>query len=75
MESFKSQKEVILEHLKRFGSIDPLTALKEYGCYRLGARISDLRREGCNIKTETTESVSAITGRKVFFAKYILQRN
>lgn len=75
MESFKSQKEVILEHLKRFGSIDPLTALKEYGCYRLGARISDLRREGLNIKTETTESVSAITGRKVFFAKYILQRN
>lgn len=75
MESFKSQKEVILEHLKQFGSIDPLTALKEYGCYRLGARISDLRREGLNIKTETTESVSAITGRKVFFAKYILQRN
>lgn len=75
MESFKSQKEVILEHLKSFGSIDPLTALKEYGCYRLGARISDLRREGLNIKTETTESVSAITGRKVFFAKYILQRN
>jgi hypothetical protein len=75
MESFKSQKEVILEHLRRFGSIDPLTALKEYGCYRLGARISDLRREGLNIKTETTESVSVITGRKVFFAKYILQRN
>lgn len=67
-----TQKDVILAHLKRFGSIEPLTALKEYGCYRLGARISDLRSEGWNIRTEKTTSVSHITGRLVHFARYVL---
>lgn len=68
-----SQKTVILEHLRKFGSIEPLTALKEYGVYRLGARISDLRAEGHDIITETITSVSRITGRPVHFAKYILR--
>lgn len=69
----KTQKSVILDHLKRFGSIEPLTALREYGCYRLGARIADLRHDGYNIITETMTSVSRITGRPVHFAKYIIK--
>lgn len=73
MENTMSQKKVILEHLRKYGSIEPLTALREYGCYRLGARIGDLRSEGHNIKTETVTSTSRITGRPVHFAKYILQ--
>lgn len=73
MEERKNQKTVILEHLKKFGSIEPLTALREYGVYRLGARIADLKAEGHNIITETTASVSRITGRPVHFAKYILK--
>lgn len=68
----RNQKSVILAHLKRFGSIEPLTALREYGCYRLGARIADLRNDGHNIITETMTSVSRITGRTVHFAKYKL---
>lgn len=67
-----TQKSVILDHLKRFGNIEPLTALREYGCYRLGARIADLRRDGHNIITETLTSVSRITGRPVRFANYKL---
>lgn len=67
-----TQKKVILQHLKRFGSIEPLTALREYGCYRLGARISDLRSEGYKIITETVTSVSRITGRPIHFANYKL---
>ena len=67
-----TQKSVILAHLKRFGSIEPLTALREYGVYRLGARIADLRHEGHNIVTETITSVSRITGRPVHFANYKL---
>lgn len=49
-----SQKSRILQHLKDFGTIEPMTALREYGCYRLGARISDLRHDGYNIETEIT---------------------
>lgn len=67
-----SQKKVILSHLKRFGSIEPLTALREYGCYRLSSRISDLRNDGYNIITDTISSVSKITGRPIHFANYRL---
>lgn len=69
----KSQKQLILCHLRNFGYIEPLTALREYGCYRLGARIADLRAEGHTIITERVSSTSRITGQPVTFAKYILQ--
>lgn len=72
-EAKTTQKSVLLKHLKEFGSIEPLTALREYGIYRLGARIADLRSEGYNIITETISSTSRITGRPVHFANYILR--
>jgi hypothetical protein len=68
-----TQKTMILQHLKRYGSIEPLTALREYGVYRLGAIIFNLRKDGENIKTETLKSTSRITGKPVHFANYILQ--
>lgn len=51
---------------------EPLSALREYGCYRLGARIADLRREGYNITTQHVSAISKITRRTVTFAKYTL---
>ena len=50
-----SQEARILSHLKRHGSIEPLTALDRYGCFRLAARISDLRCSGYKIITEMVE--------------------
>ena len=70
-----TQKRFLLEHLQKYGSIEPLTALKHYGIYRLGARISDLRAEGWNIKTDRITTKSLITGHPVTFAKYILDPN
>lgn len=72
-ENKATQKSVILSHLRRFGSIEPLTALREYGCYRLGARIGDLRREGFKIATDIVVRTSKITGRPVRFANYRLE--
>lgn len=63
---------MILDHLKVFGSIEPLTALREYGVYRLSAVIFDLKHEGHEIVTERMHSVSRITGKRVPYAKYIL---
>lgn len=68
-----SQKRMVLEHLRRFGSIEPLEALREYGCYRLGAVIFELRRDGMNIITQFTTSISRVTGHTVRFAHYVLQ--
>ena len=71
-ENKTTQKQFILQHLQKFGSIEPLTALREYGCYRLGAVIFNLRADGYNIVTERVEAKSKITCRPVQFAKYIL---
>ncbi len=49
-----SQRILIKKHLIRYGSINPLEALQKYGCFRLAARISDLRNEGLEIKTDNS---------------------
>lgn len=67
-----TQRQFILQHLKRYGCIEPITALSEYGCYRLGAIIFNLRKDGYNIVTKRINAISNITGRRVMFAKYIL---
>lgn len=72
-EEILTQKNAILTHLKRFGSIDPLTALRDYGCYRLAALIHILRKDGYVINTEKVTKVNRITGKKVHFANYKLQ--
>lgn len=67
-----SQREMIKDHLIAFGCIEPLTALREYGCYRLQARIGDLRhKEGMRIETQRVSATSKITGRAIRFAKYV----
>lgn len=65
----KTQKELILDHLRNFGTLE---ALREYGIYRLGARISELRSQGVQISKEMVASKSSITGKTVHFAKYRL---
>ena len=47
----KTQNQIILKMLKR-GPVTPLMALNEAGCWRLGARIYDLRQQGENIVTD-----------------------
>ena len=46
-----SQKNKILEYLKSGKFISPIEALNLFGCFRLGARINELRQAGNNIKT------------------------
>ena len=46
-----AQCEAILWHLEHRGSITPIEALNELGCFRLAARIEELRRSGHSIKT------------------------
>ena len=41
----ESQKKKILKHLQEGLSITPMEALREFGCFRLGARISELRED------------------------------
>lgn len=52
MEAKISQLKMIRSHLEEGKPIDPMEALREYGCYRLGAIIFLLRKEGFNISTK-----------------------
>lgn len=41
-----SQKSEILAYLKSGHSLTPMDALRQFGCFRLAARIKELRDEG-----------------------------
>lgn len=62
-----SQQAQILTHLKR-AALDPLTALRKYGCFRLGARIYELKCQGYQIASTLVER----GGKR--FARYRLVR-
>ncbi len=53
-----SQEQAILAWLKAGNSITPLDALSLFGCFRLAARIADLRSEGWDIRTESVKTPS-----------------
>ena len=66
-----TQNERIMRHLREYGSITQLEAMNEYGIFRLASRISDLRKEGINIKKETVKGKNRY-GEPTAFAKYEL---
>jgi hypothetical protein len=48
-----SQNKQIADYLNKGKKLTPIDALNKFGCFRLAARISDLRNEGMNIVTNT----------------------
>jgi hypothetical protein len=50
-----TQEAVILFNLQCGRTITPLDALKEFGCFRLGARIHQLKKAGHQIETLSVE--------------------
>lgn len=56
--SATTQNAQILDFLKQGRSLTSLEALDRFGCFRLGARVYDLKQEGHNITSTriTTES-------------------
>ena len=62
------QNKQILDHLKRGTSITPMGALRLYGCFRLAARIYELRADGHDIVT-----IKEPTDDGKYIARYKLQ--
>jgi hypothetical protein len=63
----KTQADRIAALLEKGKSITPLQALNQFGCFRLGARINDLRNAGYRIKTDKVKTNTGAT-----IAKYKL---
>lgn len=68
MSSGDIHKAQILRHLMRYGSITQAEAVDNYNCWRLSARIKDLRDADVKITTLRVENIHS-TGTH---AKYIL---
>ena len=57
--------------MRKHGSITAMDAIREFGCLRLAARISDLRWDGHNIETELEVGKNR-QGDNVRYARYYL---
>lgn len=67
-----TQCDKILFHLQTIGSITPVEALDQYGCFRLAARVAELKAEGYLITSEIVSKKNRF-GETVRFAKYRLE--
>lgn len=68
----ESQNARIRQYLESGRKISALDALYMFSCFRLSARINDLKREGMKIETEMTEITSG--GKKKHVAKYFIKK-
>lgn len=64
----KSHNELILKRLQDGYSITPISALEKFNCFRLGARIKNLRDKGHQIETDMVDDKK--TGKR--YASYRL---
>ena len=67
-----TQKETILYHLQKHGSITDLDAYRLYAIRRPAARICDLRKEGIPITSKSTKSKNRF-GDVTHYATYYLE--
>lgn len=67
-----TQVQLILEYMDEFGSITPLEAIRDIGCYRLSARISDIKKKGYPVRTELV-AVQNRRGKQSKIARYSLE--
>jgi len=54
----ESQTAAILSALQAGRKLTPLNALNEFGCFRLGARVWDLKKQGFDVKTVMVKTPS-----------------
>ena len=69
-----NQCDRILRHLKDNGSIASSEVMQEYGIMRLASRITDLKRKGYPIQSETVSGINRY-GETTYYSKYRLEKN
>lgn len=64
-----SQKQMVLDYIREFGSITPVDAFKDLGVTRLAAVVFALRDEGHDIHKEREHAFNRY-GQRVRYARY-----
>lgn len=70
-EATATQCDMILRYMQENGSITQMEAAEEFGCWRLAARIADLRRAGYSIKSDMVSQKNRY-GKPISFARYAI---
>ena len=70
----KTHCELILEYMEQFGSINPLQALQDIGCFRLASRISDLKKKGYPIISERVNYTNRL-GEEKHYSEYRIKED
>ncbi len=68
-----TQVQRIKKYINDFGSITTLEAFTELGVVRLGARISEMRKNGIKIK-DKQECVKNRYGEKCYIKRYYIEK-
>ncbi|MBR0463434.1 MAG: hypothetical protein IJJ23_03520 [Clostridia bacterium] len=66
------QMDKVLRHLRDFGTITPMDAMRDYSIMRLGARVWDLKRRGYNVTSRIVQGENKY-GEPTHWAEYTLQ--
>lgn len=69
-----SQKKMVLDYIREFGSITPFDAFKDLGITRLSAIVFNLREEGHDIHTEREHGKNRY-GQPTRYARYSFGRD
>lgn len=64
-----NQREMILKWMTEYGSITPVDAMREFGCMRLASRISEIRKDGYDVRKVLEKNVNRF-GDTVRYARY-----
>jgi hypothetical protein len=73
MSNHANQASVILDHLNQGDSITAIDALNNYGCFRLAARIHELRKEGWDIQERIVKGANGKRYSQYFIPTFQLQ--
>lgn len=64
-----SQKQMVLDYIREFGSITPIDAFRDLGVTRLAAKIFELKKEGHDID-KVIETGKNRFGNRTRYARY-----
>ena len=67
-----TQGQRVIRHLKDYGSISTREAMNDYGIMRLASRVSDLKKDGYDIRTRMISDKNRY-GEKTSYARYVLE--
>lgn len=69
------QRVKILDYMRKYGSITPRDADREFGCMRLASRIGELREQGYAIGTRMKAGKNRDGGDTSFAEYYLIEED